>query len=47
MPKKPDKFGVKFWLPMYVETKHILIAAPYLGIDETRASSHMLSTVLP
>ena len=47
MPKRPDKFRVKFWLPIDVETKHILNAAPYLGIDETRAPSHMLSTVLP
>ena len=43
IPKKPDKFGIKFWLAVDVQTKYILNAIPYLGKDETRAPSHRLS----
>ena len=42
--KKSDKFGIKFWLAVHVETNYILNALPYLGKDEgeTRAPSHRL-----
>ena len=31
MPNKPDKFGIKFWLAVDVESKYILNAISYLG----------------
>ena len=34
MPKKPDKFGIKFWLAVNVEIKCILNAISYLSKDE-------------
>ena len=37
MPNKPDKFGIKFWLAVDVDTKYILNAIPYLGKEESRA----------
>ena len=43
MPKKPDKFGIKFWLAVEVETKYISHAVRYFGKNETRALSHRLS----
>ena len=43
MPKKPDKFVIKFWSAVNVETKYILNAIPYLGKDETRVPSQILS----
>ena len=43
IPKKPDKFCIKFWLAVNVETKYILNAIPYLGKNETREPSHRLS----
>ena len=43
IPKKPDKFGIKFWLAVNVETKYILNAIPDLGKNETREPSHTLS----
>lgn len=36
MPKKPDKFGIKFWLATDVHSKYLLNGFPYLGKDETR-----------
>ncbi len=38
MPKKPDKFGIKFWLSTDVQSKYLLNGYPYLGKDETRPS---------
>ncbi len=35
MPNKPDKFGIKFWLSVDVDTKYLLNGFPYLGKDET------------
>ena len=35
MPNKPDKFGLKFWLSVDVDTKYLLNGFPYLGKDET------------
>ena len=43
MPNKPDKFGIKFWLAVDVDTKYILNAIPYLGKEESRAPSQRLS----
>ncbi|KAI5607949.1 dual specificity protein phosphatase 26 isoform X1, partial [Silurus asotus] len=30
---KPDKFGIKFWMAMDLETKYVCNASPYLGKD--------------
>ncbi len=38
MPKKPDKFGIKFWLLCEVETKYTCDGFPYLGKDEEKQS---------
>ena len=35
-PKKPDKFGVKFWMAADVDTKYMLHSIPYLGKDAFR-----------
>lgn len=43
MPNKPDKFGIKFWLASDVESKYVVNGFPYLGKDETRPSSMLLS----
>ena len=43
IPNKPDKFGIKFWLAVDVESKYILNAIPYLGKDELRPSTQRLS----
>lgn len=34
MPNKPDKFGLKFWLLVDVESKYVFNILPYLGKDE-------------
>lgn len=39
MPQKPDKFGIKFWLLVDVDTKFCLNVIPYLGRDEERQDS--------
>lgn len=36
MANKPDKFGIKFWLCVDVDSKYMLNALPYLGKDDTR-----------
>ena len=36
MPKKSDKFSMKFWLATNVQTKYLLNGYPYLGKDESR-----------
>jgi len=33
---KPDKFGVKFWLAVDVDSKYLVNGFPYLGKDEER-----------
>ena len=43
MPNKPDKFGIKFWLAVDVESKYILNAIPYLGKDKSRPFTQRLS----
>ncbi|KAL6417615.1 hypothetical protein ACFW04_014418 [Cataglyphis niger] len=44
MPNKPNKFGIKFWLASDVSSKYILNGFPYLGKDEQRPSSMLLTT---
>ena len=34
MPNKPDKFGIKFWLLVEVESKYVVNLQPYLGAQE-------------
>lgn len=36
MPRKPDKFGIKFWMLAEVENKYCLSIHPYVGRDHTR-----------
>ena len=36
MPKKPDKFGTKFWLLVDAKSKYPCNGKPYLGKDPTR-----------
>ena len=43
MLKKPDKFDIKFWFAVDVETKYILNAIPYVGKHKTRVPLHRLS----
>lgn len=43
MPNKPNKFGIKFWLASDVSSKYVLNGFPYLGKDEQRPSSILLS----
>lgn len=43
MASKPDKFGIKFWLAVDVESKYLLNGFPYLGKDETRPSDQSVS----
>ncbi|XP_058873952.1 piggyBac transposable element-derived protein 4-like [Acipenser ruthenus] len=35
MPNKPDKFGIKFWLAVDVDSKYVVNGYPYLGKDDT------------
>ena len=44
MPKKLDKFGIKFWMVVDAETKYLYNRFPYLGKDETRDTSLSLAT---
>ena len=34
MPNKPDKFGIKFWLLVEVESKYVVNLRPYLEAQE-------------
>ena len=44
MANKPHKFGLKFWLIVDVNSKYLYNGFPYVGKDETRATSTSLST---
>ena len=44
MANKPDKFGLKFWLIVDVNSKYLYNGFPYVGKDETCATSTSLST---
>ena len=39
MPKKSDKFKIKFWMAVDTETKYLFNSFPYLGKDENRDTS--------
>ncbi|XP_010765806.1 uncharacterized protein isoform X2 [Notothenia coriiceps] len=39
MPNKPDKFGIKFWLAVDVESKYMLNGFPYLGKDPSPSAT--------
>ncbi|XP_019905285.3 activating transcription factor 7-interacting protein 1 isoform X1 [Esox lucius] len=43
MSNRHDKFGIKFFLAVDVDTKYILNGCPYLGKDETRIAGEELS----
>ena len=43
MSYKPDKFGIKFWFVIDLESKYILNAIPYPGKDESRSFNQRLS----
>ncbi|XP_071037109.1 piggyBac transposable element-derived protein 4-like [Parasteatoda tepidariorum] len=43
MPIKPNKYGIKFWLASDISSKYVLNGFPYLGKDEQRPSSMLLS----
>ena len=41
---KPDKFGIKFWLIVDVDSKYLLNAFLYLGKDDFRPTNVSVST---
>jgi hypothetical protein len=41
MPNKPDKFGIKFWLLVDVESKYIVNGFPYLGKDADKTPDYL------
>ena len=43
MANKPDKFVIKFWIAVDLESKYVLNAIPYLGKVETRPDTQRLS----
>ena len=43
MPSKPDKFGMKFWLAVDVNSKYLVNGFSYLGKDETRPAGVRLA----
>jgi hypothetical protein len=42
MAKKPDKFGIKFWMLVDNDTKYLCNALPYLGKDELLSANKSL-----
>ena len=42
MQKKPDKFGIKFWLLVDAKSKYLSNGKPYLGKDPTRTRENDL-----
>ena len=42
MANKPDKFGLKFWLGVDVESKYLFNCFPYVGKDNTCLCPQML-----
>lgn len=44
MANKPDKFGIKFWLAVDVDSKYLCNGFPYLGKDETRSPNDSVPT---
>lgn len=37
MPKKPEKYGVKFWVLREMNSKYVVNVIPYLGAQEKTA----------
>ena len=44
MPNKLDKFGIKFWMAVNVESKYLYNGFSYLGKDWTRSGDASLPT---
>ena len=44
MPNKPDKFGIKFWMAVDVESKYLYNGFPYLPKNLTRSGHASLPT---
>ena len=44
MPNKPDKFGIKFWIPVDVESKYLYNGFPYIEKNLTRSGNASLPT---
>ncbi|KAJ8417550.1 hypothetical protein AAFF_G00223930, partial [Aldrovandia affinis] len=43
LSSKPDKFGIKLWLAVDVETKYMVNGFPFLGKDESQQSGEQWS----
>ena len=41
MPNKQDKFGIKFWLLVEVESKYVVNLRPYLGAQEKESKQRV------
>ena len=46
MPNKPDKYGLKFWVLVEVESKYVVAITPYLGKDPSGVVAKNLSTTV-
>ena len=44
MANKPDKFGLKFWMAVDVETKYLFNGVSYSGKDESRLDNVSVPT---
>ena len=44
MENKPDKFGLKFWMAVDVESKYFYNGFPYLGKNEARSNDVRVPT---
>ena len=44
MANKPDKFGIKFWMVVDVETKYLFNGSPNVGKDESRSGAVSVPT---
>ena len=42
MPNQLDKFGIKFWMAVDVESKYLFNGFSYLGMDLTRSGDASL-----
>ena len=44
MANKPDKFGIKFWMTVDVETKYLFNGFPYTEKNESKSGNMSVST---
>ena len=44
MANKPDKFGIKFWMVVDIETKYLFNGSPNVGKDESRSGAVSVPT---